>query len=86
LNDSIHILIRQVLAESAGLSVDIASLADRADLFSAGMSSHATVNVMVALEDAFGVVFPDAMLERSVFETIETIASAIAALQSETPA
>jgi acyl carrier protein len=81
--DSIHTLIRQVLAENAGLAVDIEALPDDADLFGAGMNSHATVNVMVALEDEFGVFFPDVMLERSVFESINAIASAISQLQAE---
>ena len=40
----------------------------------AGMTSHASVNVMLALEDAFDVEFPDRMLKRSVFESIAAIA------------
>ena len=38
------------------------------------MSSHASVNVMLALEDAFDIEFPDRMLKRSVFESIAGIA------------
>jgi acyl carrier protein len=32
---------------------------------------------MLALEDSFDIEFPDAMLKRSVFETISSIESAI---------
>ena len=37
------------------------------------MTSHASVNVMLALEDAFDVEFPDEMLKRSVFESVASI-------------
>ena len=40
------------------------ALAEDADLYEAGMTSHASVNVMLALEDAFDVEFPDRMLKR----------------------
>jgi acyl carrier protein len=52
-------------------------------LFQAGMSSHASVNVMLALEDFFDVEYPDAMLTRSAFESISSIAAGIARLQAE---
>jgi acyl carrier protein len=69
--------IRQVLSEHAHLGVDVGSLSDDADLFQAGMTSHASVNVMVALEDSFDIEFLDSMLKRSVFESIDSIAAAL---------
>ena len=45
------------------------------------MSSHASVNVMLALEDAFDIEFPDSMLKRSVFESVAGIDAAIQELQ-----
>lgn len=69
--------IRQVLADHARLPVDLSTVSDDADLFQAGMTSHASVNVMLALEDAFDIEFPDAMLKRSVFESVDSIAAAI---------
>lgn len=77
MSDSIQAQIRQVLADHARLPVDLDTVADSADLFQAGMTSHASVNVMLALEDAFDVEFPDAMLKRSVFESIDAIADAV---------
>jgi acyl carrier protein len=47
------------------------------------MTSHAAVNVMLALESEFDVEFPDHMLTRSVFESIATIRGAIALLGRE---
>jgi hypothetical protein len=44
--------IRRVIRNHGRLPVDVDSLDDHADLFLAGMTSHASVNVMLALEDA----------------------------------
>jgi acyl carrier protein len=74
--------IRGVLRDHARLPVDVDSLDDSADLFAAGMSSHASVNVMLALEDTFDVEFPDAMLKRSVFESISAIGAAVSELRA----
>ena len=73
--------IRQTIAQYARLNVDIDTLAADADLFQAGMTSHASVNVMLGLEDAFDIEFPDSMLKRSVFESIASISAALAELQ-----
>jgi acyl carrier protein len=73
--------IRRVLRDHARLPIDVDSLDDQTDLFRAGMSSHASVNVMLALEDAFDVEFPDSMLKRSVFESVAGIDAAIQELQ-----
>jgi acyl carrier protein len=72
--------IRAVLKEHARLTKDMATLTDDSDLYQAGMTSHASVNVMLALEGAFEIEFPDHMLKRSVFESVTAIASAIAEL------
>ncbi len=72
--------IRRILAEHGRLSADAATLAPDADLYRAGMTSHASVNVMLALEGTFDVEFPDHMLTRAVFGSIASIHSAIAEL------
>jgi len=41
------------------------------------MTSHASVNVMLALEGEFDVEFPDHMLKRSSFESVAAIHAAI---------
>ena len=73
--------IRQVLRDHARLAIDVDSLADDADLFRAGMTSHASVSLMLALEDTFDVEFPDAMLKRGVFTSVSAIGDAIGSLQ-----
>jgi acyl carrier protein len=70
--------IRQVIREHGQLSVDVDTLEDGSDLYQAGMTSHASVNVMIALEDTFDVEFLDSMLKRSVFESVDSIATALA--------
>ena len=74
--------IREVLRDHARLPIDVSGLDEHADLFAAGMSSHASVNVMLALEDRFDIEFPDQMLTRSVFESVAGIAAAIEQLQA----
>lgn len=69
--------IRKVLKDHAALSVDVATLADDADLYKNGMTSQTGVNVMLALEGAFDFEFPDSMLNRSVFQTIDSIRTAV---------
>lgn len=73
--------IRDILREHARLASDVDALDDQADLYQAGMTSHASVNLMLALEDGFDVEFPDAMLTRSVFQSVSAIADAIRQLQ-----
>jgi acyl carrier protein len=73
-----------VIKEHGHLAVDPDTLADDADLYQAGMTSHASVNVMLALEDAFDIEFPDRMLKRSVFESVAAIQAALTELQAET--
>ncbi len=73
-------LIRTVLTEHGRLPVPAADLADDADLYQAGMTSHASISVMLGLESAFDVEFPDEMLTREVFSSIASIQGALARL------
>ncbi len=74
--------IRKVLQEHGRLSKDATSLPEDADLYQAGMTSHASVNVMLALEGEFDIEFPDSMLKRSVFESMASMKEAIEKLTS----
>ncbi|HEX4452914.1 MAG TPA: acyl carrier protein [Kofleriaceae bacterium] len=69
--------VRGVLSEHGRLAKPITELANADDLYQAGMTSHASVNVMLALEGEFDVEFPDSMLKRSVFESVASITTAI---------
>jgi acyl carrier protein len=69
--------IRSILKEHGRLASDAEALAAETDLYQAGMTSHASVNVMLALEGEFEVEFPDHMLKRNVFNTIASISAAL---------
>lgn len=69
--------IRLVLREHARLAVDPQNLGEDADLYQAGLTSHASVNLMLALEDRFDIEFPERMLRRGAFSSIAAIRAAI---------
>ncbi|MGV8895100.1 MAG: acyl carrier protein [Rhodoglobus sp.] len=71
--DTIH----GVLDTHGKLGSAAATIPADADLFAHGMTSHASVNVMLALEDAFEIEFPDELLTKATFGTIEAIAAAV---------
>src|SRR6185436_17216123 len=65
--------IRTLLHDHGRLAEDVAAIGDQADLYEAGLTSHASVNLMLALEDHFQVEFPERMLQRPPFATIAAI-------------
>lgn len=73
--------IRAVLARHGKLAQDAATLPEDADLYQAGMTSHASVNVMLALEGEFDIEFPDHLLTRAVFASVAAIRAAVEELQ-----
>jgi acyl carrier protein len=75
--------IRAILREHGRLGVDVDTLGDESDLYAAGMTSHASVNLMLALEDRFEIEFPERMLRRRSFETIAAIRAALQELVAE---
>lgn len=72
--------IRHVLEEHGRLPVSVATLDDDEDLYENGLTSHASVNVMLALEDAFALEFPDALLRKGTFESVGAIRRALESL------
>lgn len=72
--------IRQVLAEHGRLTKDAMQLPANADLYQLGLTSHASVNIMLALEGAFDIEFPDYMLTRGMFSSIDALGSAVGTL------
>jgi acyl carrier protein len=76
----LEVRVRRTLADHARLPEDVSTLQVYDDLFQAGMTSHASVNVMLALEEEFDLEFPEEMLQKSTFESIEAICTSIADL------
>ena len=75
--------IREVLTDQGKLPVAVSTLDDDSDLYQAGLTSHASVNIMLALEDAFDIEFPDRLLRKATFGSIAAICDAVAELTGE---
>jgi acyl carrier protein len=73
-------IIREVIAQHGSLSVDVQGLQLESDLYMAGLTSLATVGVMLALEDRFNIEFPESKLKRKTFESLESISEAVSEL------
>ncbi len=72
--------IRRILADHARLGVDVTAVGDGDDLYRLGLTSHASVNVMLALEDAFDVEFPERLLRKSTFQSVAAMRAALSEL------
>lgn len=77
MSQSVQTRIRGLLKDAGWLQADIATLADNSDLYAAGLTSHATVNLMLALEETFDIEFPDRLLKRGTFSSVNAIAEAL---------
>lgn len=75
-------IIREILEQHGRLPVAVETLADDSDLYNAGLTSLATVGLMLALEDAFEIEFPETMLSRKTFESIQAISEAVDELKN----
>ena len=78
--DTITDGVRAILREHGRLAVDVASLADESNLYEAGLTSHAGVSLMLALEERFDIEFPERMLRRGAFASIAAIRAGLAEL------
>ncbi|MDQ1196852.1 MULTISPECIES: acyl carrier protein [Agrobacterium] len=72
--------IRDVLAKFGQLPVSVDTIADDADLYAVGLSSFASVQLMLGLEEAFDIEFPDSMLNRKSFASIAAIETTVKAI------
>jgi acyl carrier protein len=70
-------VIRTIVVQHGRLSATPDNLSPEADLYKAGLTSLATVGVMLALEDHFEVEFPNTMLNRKTFASLESLSAAI---------
>jgi acyl carrier protein len=69
--------IRDILSKHGRLYTPVDQLTNESDLYKAGLTSLATVGLMLALEDHFDVEFPDSLLSRKTFGSIESINNAV---------
>lgn len=78
--DMIETAVRDVLGARANLSVPAATVGADDDLFDRGLTSLATVEVMLALEERLGIEFPDAALTRGTFRSVAALRDTLSRL------
>jgi acyl carrier protein len=66
-------MIRRLLQQHGRLHTPVENLSDDDDLYGAGLTPFAAIRTMLALEEAFDVEFPVAMLRRDSFKSINAI-------------
>lgn len=69
--------LRQLIDKHGRLPVAAATLGSGQDLYAAGLTSFAAVQLMLALEESFDIEFPERMLNRRSFATMDSIAACI---------
>ena len=74
--------VRQLLAAVGRLGRDPQLMSATEDLRLAGLSSLAAVDLMLAVEERFGLEFPDRLLNARTFSSIATLAAAVADIQA----
>ena len=72
--------IRDALAAHGRMEVDPHEVDDQADLYELGLTSLASVNVMLALEDAFDIEFPEEAVKKSTFASVRNIEQVVEGL------
>ncbi|MER6197007.1 acyl carrier protein [Streptomyces sp. NPDC001586] len=75
--------IRQVISEVPKLREIVPQLAADGDLWDAGMDSMTSVQMMLRLEDHYGVEFPDGSLTRETFTSMRSLGAALGPLLEE---
>ena len=71
-----RVIIREILGIH-GRMTKADALDPAQDLYASGLTSFAAVQLMLALEEAFDVEFPERMLNRRSFASIDAIAACL---------
>lgn len=75
--------LREIVRTQGKLKVPAARIQLDDDLYRLGMSSLATVNVMLAIETRFDIEIPEKALNRETFRTIAALAALVRAQSGE---
>jgi acyl carrier protein len=76
-------IIRDILSKVAQFPQPVSTIENDADLYALGLSSFASVQLMLGIEDAFDLEFPDHHLNRKSFASIQAIEDTVTAIQKE---
>ena len=69
--------LRRLLETHGRLGARVAGLTDTQDLAAAGLTSFASVQLMLGLEEAFDIEFPERMLNKRSFASIASIVACL---------
>ena len=75
--------IRTLLAQNPMIPIDVEAISDSANLYDAGLTSFASVQLMLAIEEEFDIEFPEDKLTRRTFSSIGNTAAAVSELTAE---
>jgi len=78
--DGIDEEVRRIVASYGRLSVDLDGVGPEDNLYLLGMTSHATLNIVMAIEETFDIEYPEDLLDRSIFESLSAMEAAISGL------
>ena len=75
--------IRSLFARNEMLPFNVEALSDQDNLYDAGLTSFASVQMMLAIEEEFDIEFPEEMLTRRTFSSLAGIADAVSQLTKQ---
>ncbi|RQR48767.1 acyl carrier protein [Burkholderia sp. Bp9126] len=75
--------LRRIIADLKFLDVPTEVLTDRTDLYAVGLTSLASVQLIMEIEREFRIHIPASMLKYELFSSIDSLAAAITQLQHE---
>ncbi|MYC15492.1 MAG: acyl carrier protein [Gemmatimonadetes bacterium] len=84
---SIEHRVKQVIIRTLSLEVDADEIDDEDELFGGGLgiNSMATIEIIVGLEEEFGIEVPDEDLRVELFDSVQTMADYIRAVLQKVP-
>ena len=76
-------MIRNALRQVSSLAIATDSLGAHDDLFAAGLSSFDLINLILCLEELYGIEFPTELMTRDHFSSVARIEETIAAIKQK---
>ena len=85
---SIEHRVKQVIIRTLSLEVDAEEIDDEDALFGGGLglNSMATIEIIVGLEEEFGIEVPDEDLRVELFDSVQTMADYVRTARQKVPA
>ena len=84
---SIEHRVKQVIIRTLSLEVDADEIDDEDELFGGGLgiNSMVTIEIIVGLEEEFGIEVPDEELRVELFDSVQTMADYVRTVLQKVP-